>query len=159
MCFFVILIETIVLPANIPVLDGGLTENRRYWIPQNDLFWETWVRQTHMSFFCRGCNVFLSSIDVHPPPAHLRNTKKNIKTTCVFDMVKRWMWTQLLSRTPIRSSPSWSSFYGHGSRSVFQNPGQLCPRKYPATHRKKKNTFAISHCRIMCWWERNARFK
>jgi hypothetical protein len=41
MVFFVILIETIVLPANIPVLDGGLTENRRYWIPQNDLFWET----------------------------------------------------------------------------------------------------------------------
>jgi hypothetical protein len=41
MVFFVILIETIVLPANIPVLDRGLTENRRYWIPQNDLFWET----------------------------------------------------------------------------------------------------------------------
>jgi len=71
-------------------------------------------------------------------------------------MVKRWMWTQLLSRTPIRSSPSWSSFYGHGSRSVRKTLDS-CAQENTQQHTGRKKT-PLSHCRIMCWWERNARF-
>lgn len=146
MVLFVILIETIVLPANIPVLDGGLTENRRYWIPQNDLFWETWVRQTHMCFFCRGCNVFISSIDVHPPPAHLRNTKKNMcfrhgKTVNV-DATR-------VGLLCIRSSPSWSSFYGHGSRSVRKTLDS-CAQENTQQHTGRKKTPLPFHIAESC---------